>query len=132
MVKIRTGTVVSVVALLGFALSITGADDSWGGMAQYAANSHEQQPTDAPVILEGTGSKESEDDQKPADNDDDTTDAPSNSWSPASSNEDSDNDTPDAPRESRKVKAQVKTRMETRTDHQSQLILVEIHGSKNL
>ncbi|KAF4040977.1 Pectate lyase [Phytophthora infestans] len=100
MVKIRTGTVVSVVALLGFALSITGADDSWGGMAQYAANSHEQQPTDAPVILEGTGSKESEDDQKPADNDDDTTDAPSNSWSPASSNEDSDNDTPDASRES--------------------------------
>ncbi|KAI9993128.1 hypothetical protein PInf_015192 [Phytophthora infestans] len=69
-------------------------------MAQYAANSHEQQPTDAPVTLEGTGSKESEDDQKPADNDDDTTDAPSNSWSPASSNEDSDNDTPDASRES--------------------------------
>ncbi|KAF4040986.1 Pectate lyase [Phytophthora infestans] len=90
----------SLVALLGFALSITGADDSWGDMAQYAANSHEQQPTDAPVTLEGTGSKESEDDQKPADNDDDTTDAPSNSWSPASSNEDSDNGTPDASRKS--------------------------------
>ncbi|ETL95680.1 hypothetical protein L917_06557, partial [Phytophthora nicotianae] len=96
MVSIRSATVASACLLLGITLSSTGADDSWGDMAQYTSGNsgtQEKQSTHAPVTWEANkksgDNQKSEDDQK---SDDDTTDAPSTK---ASSNKDSDEDTSD-------------------------------------
>ncbi|GMF11031.1 unnamed protein product [Phytophthora lilii] len=108
MVKIRAATVASVVVLLGTTLSAALADDSWGDMAQYASGSSvtQEQPSDSPTAWEASkksddqdkkssdGDRNSEDDKK---SDEETTDAPSTSWTGAPSNEDSNQETTDAP-----------------------------------
>ncbi|KUF83307.1 hypothetical protein AM588_10000519 [Phytophthora nicotianae] len=117
MVSIRSATVASACLLLGITLSSTGADDSWGDMAQYTSGNsgtQEKQSTHAPVTWEANkksgDNQKSEDDQnsgtvsngKSDDNTDDddksrtspSSGADDNSWTqaPTSGNSDDDND----------------------------------------